>query len=82
MVKLMMLWTPEPSSISIGTFAIRSPLLFQDYLTYRMIEAQFGLADDYFLVNFDNGDIYLRRELRLNPNVNRYVVRKFNINHP
>ena len=39
-----------------------------------MIESQFGAAENYFLVNFDNGDVYLRRELYLNPNVDRYVV--------
>ena len=45
-----------------------------DFITYRFIESQFGLAQDYFLVNFDNGEIYLRQELRFNQNVNRYSM--------
>ena len=39
-----------------------------------MIESQFGTAENFFLVDYDNGDVYLRRELYLNSNVDRYIV--------
>ena len=45
----------------------------QDRVTYRMIPTSLN-ASDYFLVNFENGDVYVRRELFRNPSQNRYSV--------
>jgi len=45
----------------------------QDYVTYRMFPTSIN-ASDYFYVNFDNGDVYVRRDLSQSP-LNTYNVR-------